>query len=61
MAEEKSGKRQSVIGEKLQPTEGDIWYRAYEIYCARNGAAGDEVSDWLKAEAELKGDTVSAE
>ncbi len=61
MAEEKSGKRQSVIGEKLQPTEEEIRNRAYEIYCARNGAAGDEVSDWLKAEAELKGDTVSAE
>ena len=54
MAEEKNGKRQSVIGEKPQPTEEEIRNRAYEIYCARNGAAGDELGDWLKAESELK-------
>jgi len=54
MAEEKSGKRQSVIGEKLQPTEEEIRNRAYEIYCARNGTGGDELGDWLKAETELK-------
>ncbi len=59
MAEEKNGKRQSVIGEKLQPTEEEVRNCAYEIYCARNGAGDDELEDWLKAEAELK-DTVSA-
>ena len=36
------------------PTEDDIRKRAYEIYCARGGGPGDEVDDWLKAEAELK-------
>jgi len=60
MAEEESGKQESVNPGKRQLTEEEIRSRAYEIYCARNGAFGDEVSDWLKAEAELKGDTVSA-
>ncbi|MFG0285907.1 MAG: DUF2934 domain-containing protein [Phycisphaerales bacterium JB039] len=34
-------------------TPDRIRLRAYEIYQARNGAPGDEVSDWLQAEAEL--------
>jgi len=54
MAEKKNGKQPSVVGEKPQSTEDAIRSRAYEIYCARNGAAGDEVGDWLKAESELK-------
>jgi Protein of unknown function (DUF2934) len=29
--------------------------RAYEIYLARGGQEGNEVSDWLAAERELKG------
>jgi len=28
--------------------------RAYEIYEARGGAAGDAISDWLQAERELR-------
>lgn len=31
-----------------------IRQRAYEIYQARNGAAGDEVDDWLVAEREVR-------
>jgi len=55
MAEKKEAKqRQPVSGEKPQPTEDAIRTHAYEIYCARNGGAGDEVDDWLKAETELK-------
>lgn len=27
--------------------------RAYQIYLAREGEAGDEVSDWYRAEAEI--------
>jgi hypothetical protein len=30
-----------------------VQQRAYEIYLARNGQAGDAVSDWLLAEREL--------
>ena len=54
MAEKKEAQQQSVIGDKPQPTEDEIRNRAYEIYCARNGGPGDELSDWLKAEAELR-------
>jgi len=54
MAEKKEAQQQSVVGDKPQPTEDMIRNRAYEIYCARNGGPGDERSDWLKAEAELR-------
>lgn len=54
MAEKKEATQQSAIEEKPQPTEDEIRERAYEIYCARNGAPGSEEDDWLKAEAELK-------
>ena len=33
--------------------EQQIRERAYEIYLARGGQTGDEVSDWLAAEREL--------
>jgi Protein of unknown function (DUF2934) len=36
-----------------EPTIDDIRTRAYEIFVARAGAPGDEVQDWLRAEAEL--------
>ncbi len=35
-------------------SEEQIRARAYEIYLAREGEPGDELSDWLKAEAELR-------
>jgi Protein of unknown function (DUF2934) len=54
IAEKKEATQQSAIEEKPQPTEDEIRERAYEIYCARNGAPGSEEDDWLKAEAELK-------
>jgi hypothetical protein len=40
-----------------RPTYVDqqIRERAYEIYLARGGQDGNEVSDWLAAERELKG------
>ena len=48
-------KRQPTIGKKPQASQEEIRNRAYEFYCARNGAPGDETDDWLKAEAELRG------
>lgn len=39
---------------RTEPTIEDIRVRAYEIYAARAGAPGDEVQDWLQAEAELR-------
>ncbi|MGH7814192.1 MAG: DUF2934 domain-containing protein [Candidatus Binataceae bacterium] len=38
----------------LEPAEDEIRTRAHEIYLARNGEPGNEVDDWLTAEAELK-------
>ena len=54
MAQKKDAKQQSVSKNKPQPSEDEICKRAYEIYCTRSGGPGDEVDDWLKAEAELK-------
>lgn len=37
------------------PTVEQIRVRAYQKYCARNGAAGNPIIDWLEAEFELRG------
>jgi hypothetical protein len=37
----------------IPQTEQQIRERAYEIYLARGGQEGDEVSDWLAAEREV--------
>ena len=36
------------------PSHEEIRRRAYEIYLERNGDAGDELDDWLRAERELQ-------
>ena len=56
MAGRKETNEHPVIKDRAQPTADTIRERAYLIYSARNGGPGDEVSDWLKAEAELKGE-----
>ena len=33
--------------------EDDIRRRAYEIYLSRNGAPGNDIEDWLRAEREV--------
>jgi hypothetical protein len=38
----------------LRHTEQQIRERAYAIYLARQDQEGDEVSDWLAAEREVK-------
>jgi hypothetical protein len=38
----------------MRPREEQIRQRAYEIYLSREGQEGNEVSDWLSAENELK-------
>ena len=35
------------------PTREEIELRAYQIYAERDGAHGQDVEDWLKAEREL--------
>lgn len=39
--------------EDSKPTHDQIQVRAYELYLARNGGPGDELSDWVSAEQEL--------
>ena len=34
-----------------------IAQRAFEVYCARGGADGQALEDWLQAERELRPDT----
>jgi hypothetical protein len=41
---------------KHAPSYKEISRRAYEIYLERDGLGGNEVDDWLQAEAELSGD-----
>jgi DUF2934 family protein len=44
----------------LTQTEQQIRERAYAIYLARQDREGNEVSDWLAAEREVKGKTRAA-
>jgi hypothetical protein len=37
------------------PSYEELRRRAYEIYLERDGLGGNEVDDWLQAEAELRG------
>jgi hypothetical protein len=39
------------------PSYEEIRRRAYEIYLERDGLGGNEVDDWIQAEAELGRDT----
>ena len=55
MAGRKEAKQQSDTEDQRHPTEDEIRERAYEIYRARNGDPGDEIDDWFRAEAELRG------
>jgi Protein of unknown function (DUF2934) len=38
---------------KYHPTREEIALRAYQIYQGRDGAPGDELSDWIMAERQL--------
>jgi hypothetical protein len=38
---------------KTAPTLEQIQVRAYEIYLERQGAPGNQIEDWLRAEREL--------
>lgn len=35
------------------PKDEEIRLRAYELFLSRNGAPGNELDDWLRAEREL--------
>jgi hypothetical protein len=38
---------------KAKPSHNEIAGRAFEIYLERNGAPGDPMQDWIRAEQEL--------
>ena len=38
---------------KALPVQEQIAARAYEIYLERNGAPGDPMQDWIRAEQEI--------
>lgn len=40
-------------GAKLPPSREEIALRAYHIYLQRNGAPGNPLEDWTRAEREL--------
>lgn len=37
-----------------QPIEEQVRLRAYELYLRRGGTDGNEMDDWLQAEADVK-------
>ena len=41
------------MGQDKRRTNDEIQLRAYEIFLARKGGPGDQLSDWLAAEREL--------
>jgi len=45
-------KSKSPSAQKLSP-EQKIAHRAYEIYLERNGAPGNPLEDWVRAEREI--------
>ncbi|MGC2526464.1 MAG: DUF2934 domain-containing protein [Candidatus Acidiferrum sp.] len=47
-----SAKSKSPAAKKLSPQE-KIAQRAYEIYLERNGAPGNPLEDWVRAEREV--------
>ena len=47
-----SAKSKSPSAKKLSPQQ-KIAQRAYEIYLERNGAPGNPVEDWVRAEREV--------
>jgi hypothetical protein len=47
-----SAKSKSPSAKKLSPQE-KIAVRAYEIYLERNGAPGNPLEDWVRAEREI--------
>jgi hypothetical protein len=43
-----------VVFGRTEPSKKEIRDRAYYIYLARGGVNGDPVSDWVRAERELR-------
>ena len=53
MNTEKISTKESAAAKIADPREEQIRKRAYELYLARKGRRGNDVQDWLRAEAEI--------
>ena len=53
MKAEKISAKEAATRKTANPHEAQIRKRAYELYLARKDGAGNEVQDWLQAEAEI--------
>jgi hypothetical protein len=56
---ERIGSSEASIQESTRPSEDRIRQRAYERYQERGGDHGRDTDDWLEAEREVAGETVS--
>jgi hypothetical protein len=56
MRETVSPKLRKSPAAKNHPSRDEIALRAYEIYLERNGAPGNALEDWVRAERELLGE-----
>jgi DUF2934 family protein len=46
--------------ERKELSKEDVAHRAYELFVQRDGAPGNDVEDWVRAEKELTGEAVAA-
>ncbi len=58
-SEQNGGKTSTDKSDGLKSRVGEIRKRAYEIFEARHGAPGNEISDWQKAEASVSADATN--
>jgi len=46
--------------ERKELSKEDIAHRAYELFVQRDGAPGNDIEDWVRAEKELTSEVVAA-
>jgi hypothetical protein len=46
--------------ERKELSKEDIAHRAYELFLQRDGAPGNDIEDWVRAEKELTSEVVAA-
>ena len=44
--------------ERKELSKEDIAHRAYELFVQRDGAPGNDIEDWVRAEKELSSESV---
>jgi hypothetical protein len=51
--------KEVAVIERKELSKEDIAHRAYELFLQRDGAPGNDIEDWVKAEKELTGEVVA--